>query len=100
MRGNGQPHADCDDACNERSDHRDDLHQAGKGSNEEPVRKADCPESRREERRNDDDENSLPAHERSEPQVDELPGVSHRLSLRPGQDRTDDVDRAITLDDQ
>ena len=46
MRGDRKADADRDDARDERSDDRDDLHQAGERSNEEPVRKSDCPEAR------------------------------------------------------
>ena len=45
------------------------------------------------------DQQHLPAHERAEPQVDQRPRVAHQLALRSRDQRADDVDRLVALED-
>ena len=86
-------------AGDERAEDGDDLDDAGEHADEQPVRQPDRPEGGREHRPDDDDEHALTPHERTELEVDQLPRVTHGLTLAAWHDRAGDVDRAFALED-
>src|SRR6478735_11041474 len=95
--GEADPH--CKDPGDEWSDDGHDLHDAGEDADEEPVRQADRPETGRDDGRNDDDENRLAAYEGPQPKLDQRPRITDGLAFRPWQERADEIDGALTLED-
>ena len=47
----------------------------------------------------DDDENCLAAHEGPQSKLDQRPGITDGLAFRPWQERADEIDGALTLED-
>ena len=99
MPRNGQSDADGQRARHERADHRHDLHEPRERADEDEVRQADRPERERQQCPDQHDKQRLAADERTQLQVDQVPGVAQLLALWPRQKRGHEVHGALALED-
>ena len=99
MPGDGQSDSCREDERGEWADDGDDLEDARRDRDQEPVRLADRAQDDRGEDAHEGDQDQLSADEGAELLVDQRPGVAQLLAFRSRQHARDQVDRPVTFED-